>query len=118
MSDSPAEISPTEGAARRARFRAPPAPAVIRTAAANLRQAFANDGIRRLGITWMLGGAADAALTVVTIVTVFNRGGVLAAGILGAVRMIPAVAAGLLSGAMIERFRGDRFLVVLGLIRA
>jgi MFS family permease len=32
--------------------------------------------------------------------------------------MIPAVIAGLLAGTMLERFRGDRVLVVLGLIRA
>ena len=66
----------------------------------------------------MLGIAADAALVVVTLVTVFNRGGVVAAGLLGAIRMIPAVIAGMLSGTMLERFRGDRFLVALGLIRA
>ncbi|MFL5727365.1 MAG: MFS transporter [Chloroflexota bacterium] len=118
MSDSSAEVQPTGATAGRPRLRLPHTPAVIRTTGANLRQAFANDGIRRLGLTWMLGIAADAALTVVTIVTVFNRGGFVAAGVLGAVRMIPAVAAGLLSGTLIERFRGDRFLVAIGLIRA
>ncbi len=93
-------------------------PSAVETAVANLRQALANDGIRRLGLTWMLGVAADAALVVVMLVTVFNRGGVVAAGLLGAIRMIPAVAAGMLSGPMLERFRGDRVLVVLALIRA
>jgi MFS family permease len=83
-----------------------------------LREAFANDGIRRLGISWMLGIAADGALTVVTLVTVFNRGGVVAAGLLGAIRMIPAIVAGMSTGGMLERFRGDRFLVALGLVRA
>ena len=118
MSDSSAEIPSTGATAGRPRLSLPRIPAVLRTALVNLRQAFANDGIRRLGITWMLGIAADSALTVVTIVTVFNRAGVVAAGALGAVRMIPAVAAGLLSGTMIERIRGDRFLAVLGLVRA
>jgi len=66
----------------------------------------------------MLGIAADSALVVVTLVTVFNRGGVIAAGLLGAVRMVPAVAAGMLAGTMLERFRGDRILVAVGLIRA
>ena len=66
----------------------------------------------------MLGIAADGALTVVTLVTVFNRGGVLAAGLLGAVRMVPAVAVGMMSGTLLERFRGDRILVALGVIRA
>ncbi len=83
-----------------------------------LREAFANDGIRRLGISWTLGVAADAALVVVTLVTVFNRGGAVAAGVFGAIRMIPAVVVGMGAGALLERFRGDRILVALGLVRA
>lgn len=94
------------------------APQALRSALAALRQAFANDGIRRLGISWMLGVAADTALFVVTLVIVFNRGGAVAAAVLGAVRMVPAVIAGMLTGAMLQRFRGDRILVALGLIRA
>jgi MFS family permease len=66
----------------------------------------------------MLGIAADSALFVVTLVTVFNRSGAVAAALLGAVRMVPAVVAGMLTGAMLERFRGDRILVVIGLVRA
>ncbi len=83
-----------------------------------LRQAWANDGIRRLGISWMLGIAADSALVVVMLVTVFNRGGVIAAAAVGAFRMVPAVIAGMLAGVLVERFRGDRILVAIGLIRA
>jgi MFS family permease len=90
----------------------------LTNAAASLPQALANDGIRRLGITWTLGIAADGALVVVTLVTVFNRGGVIAAALLGAVRMVPAVIAGTGAGTLVERFRGDRILVALGLIRA
>jgi MFS family permease len=94
------------------------APRALRSAVAALREAFANDGIRRLGLSWTLGVAADAALVVVALVTVFNRGGAVAAGVFGAVRMLPAVAVGMLAGAMLERFRGDRILVALGLVRA
>jgi MFS family permease len=83
-----------------------------------LGQGLANDGIRRLGISWMLGIAADSALVVVTLVIVFNVGGVVAAALLGAFRMVPAVIVGLLTGALLERFPGDRILVALGLIRA
>src|SRR6478672_12567240 len=90
----------------------------LQSALAALRQAFANDGIRRLGISWMLGVAADTGLFVVTLVTVFNLGGPVAPAVLGAVRMVPAVIAGLLTGAMLQRFRGNRILVALGLIRA
>ena len=42
----------------------------------------------------------------------------MAAGLLGAIRMVPAVVAGMLAGTMLERFRGDRILVAIGLIRA
>jgi MFS family permease len=118
MVDRPASIAPGEAAPRRARVRLPAATAAIRSAVVALRQAFANDGIRRLGISWMLGIAADGALVVVALVTVFNRGGVVAAGLLGAIRMVPAIIAGMSAGTMLERIRGDRFLVVLGLIRA
>jgi MFS family permease len=84
----------------------------------SLRQALGNDGIRRLGLSWTLGIAADQALLVVSIVTVFNLGGVFAAGVLGATRMIPAILAGMATSSLLERFRGDRMLVVLGMVRA
>ena len=90
----------------------------FRSAVASAREAFANDGIRRLGISFMLGTAADTGLFVVTLATVYNRGGPVAAAVLGAVRMVPAVIAGLLTGAMLQRFRGDHLLVALGLLRA
>ena len=118
MADRPVSVAPAEAAPRRPRVRLSAVAPALRSIVAALRQAFANDGIRRLGISWMLGIAADAALTVVALVTVFNRGGVIAAGLLGAVRMIPAITAGMSAGGMLERVRGDRFLVALGLIRA
>jgi MFS family permease len=96
----------------------PRAPAVIRSTLAALRPALANDGIRRLGISWTLGIAADSALTVVTLVTVFNRGGALPAALLGAIRMVPAVGVGMFNGALLQRFSGPRILVVVGLVRA
>lgn len=95
-----------------------PATAPRRPGVSALGEALTNDGIRRLATSWTLGVAADSALTVVMLVVVFNLGGVVAAGLLGAVRMVPAVVAGMLSGAFVERFRGDRILVVLGLLRA
>src|SRR4029079_2663933 len=126
----PSQCGRTDASARTYRWDRPPArarsrtgapmrpgvPAVprpIRNAAASLAQALANDGIRRLGATWTLGIAADGALVVVTLVTVFNRGGVVAAALLGAVRMVPAVIAGTGAGTLLERFRGDRILVAL-----
>ena len=90
----------------------------IRTTRVDLRKAWDNEGIRRLMLAWTFGIAADAALTVVTLVTVFNRGGIVAAAALGAVRMIPAVVVGSFSSSLVERFRGDRILVVFGMLRA
>jgi hypothetical protein len=51
------------------------------------------------------------------VVTAYNRGGVLAAGLLGAVRMVPAVFVGLLSASLLARIRGERLLVLLGILR-
>jgi MFS family permease len=89
----------------------------LREVRAALRLALRNPGIRRLALAWMLGIAADSALTVVTVVTVYNRGGVLAAGLLGAVRMVPAVFVGMLSASLLARIRGERLLVLLGIGR-
>ena len=90
----------------------------MRAAIAAVGRALGNDGIRRLGASWTLGIAADSAFVVVTLVTAFNRGGIVAAALLGAVRMVPAVIAGMFAGTMLERLRGDRLLVALALIRA
>ena len=90
----------------------------IRASAAALRRALSNDGIRRLELSWSLGIAADLALLVVLLVAVYGRGGVIATGLLGAIRMVPAVGSGMLAGAILERFNGQRVLVAIGLIRA
>lgn len=90
----------------------------IRSLLGSLRDAMANEGIRRLEASWALGIAADTGLLVVLIVVVYLRDGVVAAGVLGAVRMVPAVLSGMLSGATVERFRGERVLLAVGLIRA
>ena len=90
----------------------------IRSLAGSLREAMSNEGIRRLEASWALGIAADAGLMVVLIVVVYLRDGVVAAGVLGAVRMVPAVLSGMLSGATVERFRGERVLFAMGVIRA
>lgn len=89
----------------------------IRSLLGSLRQAMSNEGIRRLEASWALGIAADTGLLVVLLVVVFARDGVVAAGLLGAVRMVPAVLSGMLAGASIERFRGERVLLVVGFTR-
>jgi len=90
----------------------------IRATVAAVREALANEGIRRLELIWSIGIAADAALLVVLLVVVYAQDGALAAGVLGAVRMGPAVLTGMLAGAVVRRFGGRRVLLVLGLLRA
>jgi CRP-like cAMP-binding protein/MFS family permease len=85
---------------------------------AAVREALANDGIRRLELIWSIGIAADAALLVALLVVVYAQDGVVAAGVLGAVRMGPAVLAGMLAATVVRRFGGRRVLLVLGLVRA
>jgi hypothetical protein len=92
--------------------------APLRSLARSLRDALANDGIRRIETFWTLGTAADAGLLVVLLIEVYGRDGVVAAGVLGAVRMIPGVMSGMLSGTVLARFRAERVLFALGLVRA
>jgi MFS family permease len=89
----------------------------IRATIEAVREALANDGIRRLELVWTVGIAADAALLVVLLVVVYAQDGVVAAGVLGAIRMGPAVVAGMLAGTVVRRFGGRRVLLVLGLVR-
>jgi len=90
----------------------------VRATIASVREALANDGIRRLELVWTIGIAADAALLVVLLVVVYAQDGALAAGVLGAVRMGPAVLTGMLAGTVVRRFGGRRVLLTLGLARA
>ncbi len=89
----------------------------IRALLTSLRAAMSNEGIRRLEASWAFGIAADSGLLVVLLVVVYLRDGVVAAGVLGAVRMIPAVLSGMLAGAILERFRAERVLLALGIAR-
>jgi MFS family permease len=90
----------------------------VRATIAAVREALANDGIRRLELVWTIGIAADAALLVVLLVVVYAQDGALAAGVLGAVRMGPAVLTGMLAGTVVRRFGGRRVLLALGSVRA
>ena len=91
--------------------------APVRSLFRSLRDALANDGIRRIEAYWTLGIAADAGLLVVLLIEVYAREGVVGAGLLGAVRMVPGVLSGMLSGTALARFRAERVLFVLGLVR-
>jgi MFS family permease len=89
----------------------------VRASADALREALANTAIRRLEVAWGLGIAADGALSVVLLVAAYQRGGVLAAGLFGAFRMVPAVVSGMLAGAVLQRVDGRSLLLGIGLVR-
>ena len=83
-----------------------------------VREVLGNRSIRRVEIAWTAGTAADWALLVVLLVVAYEAGGTLAAGILGAVRVVPAIVAAPFAATLVERFRGDRMLTAINLVRA
>jgi Cyclic nucleotide-binding domain/Major Facilitator Superfamily len=88
------------------------------SAAHALREVLRNRSIRRIELAWTMGTAADWALLVVLLIVAYDAGGALAAGILGAVRVLPAIVAAPFATTLVERFRGDRVLTVINLVRS
>ena len=88
-----------------------------RAAAAAVREVLRSRAIRRIEIAWMLGVAADWAFLVVLLVVAYDEGGTLAVGTLGAVRVIPAIVAAPFASTLVERFRGDRVLTAINVVR-
>jgi MFS family permease len=82
-----------------------------------VRDVLRNRAIRRIEVAWTLGTAADWAYLVVVLVVAYDRGGTLAVGILGAVRVLPAIVVAPFATAVVERFRGDRALTSVNLVR-
>jgi hypothetical protein len=88
------------------------------SAASTVREVLRNRSIRRIELAWATGTAADWALLVVLLVIVYDAGGAVAAGILGAVRVIPGIVAGPFATTLVERYRGDRVLTAINAVRA
>lgn len=88
------------------------------SAAVAFREVLGNRSIRRIEIAWTAGTAADWALLVVLLIVAYNAGGALAAGILGAVRVVPAIVAAPFAATLVQRYRGDRMLTTINLVRA
>jgi MFS family permease len=88
------------------------------SAAHAVREVLGNRSIRRIEIAWTTGTAADWALLVVLLVIAYDAGGALAAGILGAVRVLPAIVAAPFATSLVERYRGDRVLTAINLVRS
>jgi MFS family permease len=82
-----------------------------------VREVLRNRAIRRIEIAWTAGTAADWAFLVVLLVVAYDEGGTLAVGILGAVRVIPAIVAAPFASTLVERFRGDRVLTAINVLR-
>jgi MFS family permease len=74
-------------------------------------EALANPGVRRVQAAWVLGFAADSALLVAMMVTVFQATGPVGVALIGAARMLPSTIAGFLAAAPLARW-GPRTLLV------
>jgi MFS family permease len=86
-------------------------------AIATLRDVLRNPSIRRIELSWTVGTAADWAFLVVLLVFVYDAGGALAVGVLGAVRIVPSIVAAPLAPMLVERYRGDRALTAINVAR-
>ena len=87
------------------------------SAAVAVRDILRNRAIRRIEIAWTAGTAADWAFLVVLLVVAYDEGGTLAVGILGAVRVLPAIVAAPFATSLVGRFRGDRVLTAINVLR-
>jgi hypothetical protein len=73
-------------------------------ATAALRDVLRNPSIRRIELAWTAGTAADWAFLVILLVFVYAEGGTLAVGLLGAVRIVPAIPAARFAPLLVERY--------------
>src|SRR3990170_3158988 len=87
------------------------------SAASAVRDVLRNRAIRRIVVAWTLGVAADWAFLVVLLVVAYEAGGTLAVGILGAVRVIPAIVVAPFATTLVARYRGERVLTGINLLR-
>jgi MFS family permease len=91
---------------------------VSTTALVAVRDVLRNGAIRRIEIAWTAGTAADGAFLVVLLVVAYDAGGALAAGILGAIRVIPWIVSAPFAPRLVVRFRGDRVLAAINAVRS
>lgn len=91
--------------------------ASVASAAVALRDVLGSSAIRRIEIAWTAGIAADWAFLVILLVVAYDAGGAFAVGLLGAIRVVPAIVAAPLATTLVERFRGNRVLTAINLVR-
>jgi hypothetical protein len=94
-----------------------PARPAATTAIAVLGDALRNRSIRRIEVSWATGVAADWAFLVILLVVAYDLGGVIAVGVLGAVRIAPTIVAAPFATSLVQRFRGDRVLTAINVTR-
>src|SRR5262245_5285834 len=87
-------------------------------AAVALHAAMRNSCIRRVELAWGASIAAEWAHFVALGVFAYAAGGTAAVGIAGLVRMLPAALVAPLASTLGDRFRRERFLVVVALLGA
>jgi MFS family permease len=92
--------------------------APVLSAAATLGDTLSNRPLRRIEAAWAAGIAADYAFLVVLLVVAYDAGGATAVGVLGALRVVPAIFAVPFAMALVERYRGHRVLTAINVVRA
>jgi len=83
-----------------------------------IRQVAGNAGIRRIEIAWSIGIAADWAYLVALLIAAYAAGGAFGVALLGLLRMIPPALVAPFADVPARRFRGDRALLAVNLVRA
>src|SRR6187200_3519387 len=87
-------------------------------ATAALRAAMRNPGLRRVELAWGAAIGAEWAHFVALGVFAYGAGGTVAVGIAGLVRMLPAALIAPFAASLGDRFRRERFLIVVALAGA
>ena len=90
----------------------------VRSAGQALQETLRSTAIRRIELAWAIGIAADWAFLVVLLVVAYDAGGAFAVGVLGAVRVLPAIVAAPSATSLVRRYRGDRVLTAINVTRA
>jgi len=90
----------------------------LAAAAVALRRVLANRDIRRAEIAWMLGWAGEWAWLVALLVFTYNAGGVVAVGVLGLARTLPAAVLAPILSTLSDRLPRPRVLLGINAGRA
>lgn len=83
-----------------------------------IREVAGNPGIRRIETGWAVGIAADWAYLVALLISAYAFAGAFGVAALGVLRMIPPAIVAPFADVPARRFRGDRALIGVNLVRA